>query len=245
MHIFIYIISPFLILGIILFIKKRWIILARGFIQFSIFIISEIAFLCNINVPCSNCPLSFGICPAGTMQRFTQIKGFTMYISVILIGIIGFLFGSTLCGWACPIGFIQDLLNVSPIKNQKLSNKLKHFRYVSLFLCILIIFIELNYEFFSNRGLGVFNLYIISACILFLLVALFVKRPFCRFLCPLGLIYGKFNERGLLKVYLDKKKCSGCLECAKVCVVELNPISEVNNDLCVKCFNCKKVCPQK
>lgn len=242
MHIFHYIILSLLIIGVVILIKKRWTIPARGFTQFSLFMISEIAFFCNTNVPCYNCPLSFGICPVGTMQRFTQIKDFTIYITIILIGISGFLFGSIFCGWACPIGFIQDLLNISSVKKIKLSNKFKWIRYPALLVCIFIIFIELNYQFLSKRGLGVFNIYALTAGTLFLLTSLIVKRPFCRFLCSLGLIYGKFNKRSLLKVYLDKKSCKEYLECAKKCIVNLNPIKEVNNDQCAKCFNCRKIC---
>lgn len=245
MYILQYIALFFLIIAIIILIKTRWVIPVRGFTQFTLFAVSEIAFFCNANVPCYNCPMSFGICPAGTMQRFTEIKGFTVYLTIILIGITGIFFGSLFCGWACPIGFLQDLINSSLNKKIKISNKFKWLRYISLLICIFVIFIELNYQFFSKQGLSIFHPYTIITGGLFLLISFVVKRPFCRFVCSIGLIYGKMNKKGLLKVYLDKKKCQGCLKCNKVCITDLKPLNEVNNDLCVKCFNCIKVCPEK
>lgn len=232
----------FAFLGAIALIVKFWIVRARGFTQLALFTLSEFAFACNKGIPCSNCPLSFGICPIGTTQRAAFIPYFPFYITLALIGIIGLVFGTLFCGWACPVGFIQDAFHAFLLKEIRISNKLKLFRYFTLFLTIVLIFLELQYNFFSKKGIGVFNEAVIIGGGLLLTTAIFIKRPFCRILCPLGFIYGKLNKFSLVKVALDKNKCLACGKCDKSCITDLKPIKGVNGELCVKCFNCLTVC---
>lgn len=221
---------------------RGWITLIRGLTQLSIFVAAEFAFICNKGIPCENCLLSFGICPIGTVQRIIFIKHPPFYGILILMGIIGILLGTLTCGWVCPVGFIQDLLNTSRIKKIKLPNNIKMIRYIILAILALAIFLELDSRFFSKRGMTLFNDLAIVSGFLFLFSAFFINRPFCRMLCPIGFVYGKLNKISPIKVVLNR--CKGCGECNKVCVVGIKPVNEVNSDLCVKCFNCHKVCNQ-
>lgn len=241
----IWILLSFVFLGVIRLIVTRWIIPARGFTQLALFTLSEVTFFCNKGLPCSNCPLSFGICPIGTTQRIAFNPYFPFYITFLLIIATGLIFGTLFCGWACPVGFIQDIFNAPRLKEIKVDNKWKSVRYLSLLLGLMAIFLELRFNFLSRRGIGVFNEITIIAGGLLLATAIFIKRPFCRILCPLGLIYGKLNRVSPIKVSLDKNKCLACGECNKVCISELEPIQEVNGDLCAKCFNCLRVCQSK
>jgi len=167
---------------------------------------------------------------------------FPFYITLISVTITGLLFGTLACGWACPVGFIQDIFHAARFKEIKISNKFKIARYLALFLGAFLVFLELRYNFLSRRGIGIFHEATIIGGTLLLATAIFVKRPFCRILCPLGLIYGKFNRTSPVKAALDKNKCSACGECNKVCISDLEPIKEINGDLCTKCFNCVKIC---
>jgi ferredoxin-type protein NapH len=230
-----------ILLAIVLIVRK-WTVPARGFVQLSSFIIGEIAFACNKGATCANCPLSFGFCPVGTTQRIGFIKVFPVYLTLIVIAAIGFIFGTLGCGWACPIGFLQDFLHAGGVREIKISNNLRIIRWLSLLIVVVLFFLELHYGLLSSRGIGVFHEFAIIAGCLFLLTAILVKRPFCRVLCPLGLVYGLMNKISPVKVRLDKDKCTVCLRCAEVCVSSLNPAEEVNTDLCVKCFNCRREC---
>ena len=43
-----------------------------------------------------------------------------------------------------------------------------------------------------------------------ILLSIVVYRPFCRYLCPLGAIYGLFNPVALLRYEVDSDKCIDC-----------------------------------
>jgi len=233
----------FLIVAIL--IAKRWVIPARGFTQLGLFTLGEITFTCNKGVLCSNCPFSFGICPIGTVQRLSFIKSFPFYFTAASIIVTGLVLGTLSCGWACPVGFIQDVLRSCGLSEVKIPNKFKIFRYFTLFLAVLLLFMELRFHFFSSRGIELFNGFVIIGGAILLTMALFIKRPFCRLLCPLGLIYGKLNKLSPIKAVLNLKECVACGKCSKVCINDINPVKEINGDLCAKCFNCVKVCPQR
>ena len=51
---------------------------------------------------------------------------------------------------------------------------------------------------------------ILAACV-------FIYRAFCRFLCPLGAIYGLFARVALIGVRVDAGKCTGCGRCVARC----------------------------
>lgn len=232
----------FLIAGLAKFIKIRWTVPARGYTQLSLLVISEIAFICNKGIACENCPLSFGICPVGTVQRAAFIKQFPLHVLIILIGITGIIFGTFACGWTCPIGFIQDLFTKSsPVKNKiRIPKLIKKGRYLSLIILSVLIYIELQFKYFSNLGINVLNEIVLFGGTILLATAFFLKRPFCKVLCPFGLIYGKLNKLSPIKVRLNK--CSGCEKCYENCITDIKPPSQLNGDLCAKCFNCQVIC---
>lgn len=72
--------------------------------------------------------------------------------------------------------------------------------------------------------------------------AIFVYRLFCRFICPLGAIYGLFNKYSLFGIKLDKSKCIDCGACIKVCKMDIN---HVGDHECIMCGECISACPTK
>ena len=72
--------------------------------------------------------------------------------------------------------------------------------------------------------------------------SVFIFRIFCRFLCPLGAIYGFFCKVALLGVKLDKNKCTDCGLCVSACKMD---IKHVGDHECIQCGECIKVCPTK
>ena len=75
-----------------------------------------------------------------------------------------------------------------------------------------------------------------------LVLSLFFYRPFCRYLCPLGAIYGCFNRASLLK-YRTTAACIDCGKCKTVCPFDIDPSKTPNAAECVRCGKCVDTCP--
>lgn len=73
-----------------------------------------------------------------------------------------------------------------------------------------------------------------------LVACIFIYRSFCRFLCPLGAIYGLFNRISLLGIRLDRPKCVSCGLCHGACPMD---IRQVGDRECISCGACVSVCP--
>ena len=73
----------------------------------------------NVCVPglnCYSCPGAVGACPIGSLQAVVGSWNFKMAYYVIgFLIFIGAIFGRLICGFLCPFGLIQDLLNKSKI----------------------------------------------------------------------------------------------------------------------------------
>ena len=72
--------------------------------------------------------------------------------------------------------------------------------------------------------------------------SVFVFRLFCRFICPLGALYGIFNRFSFFGIKLERSKCIDCGLCLKQCKLD---ISHVGDQECISCGDCINVCPTK
>ena len=70
--------------------------------------------------------------------------------------------------------------------------------------------------------------------------SVFAFRLFCRFLCPLGGLYGLFNKLSLFGIKLEQKKCIDCGKCISHCKLD---IRHVGDQECISCGECIDVCP--
>ena len=79
-------------------------------------------------------------------------------------------------------------------------------------------------------------------------LSVFLYRPFCRYICPLGAIYSLFNKVSLYRYGIDDtacNRCKGCSACAKVCPMGVDPVKDPNSLECIRCGTCAASCPQK
>lgn len=76
----------------------------------------------------------------------------------------------------------------------------------------------------------------------FIVMAIFIYRVFCRFVCPLGALYSLFNKFCLLGIKLEKSKCVDCGRCISKCKMD---IKHVGDRECIQCGECIDVCPTK
>ena len=73
------------------------------------------------------------------------------------------------------------------------------------------------------------------------LACAFCYRTFCRFLCPLGAIYGFFNRFALTLVKVDPDRCNGCGLCVRRCQMD---VKHVGDHECISCGKCMESCAQ-
>ena len=71
-------------------------------------------------------------------------------------------------------------------------------------------------------------------------LCVFAYRAFCRFLCPLGAIYGLFAKLSVLGVKVSPKACIDCGKCVQHCKMD---IRRVGDHECIQCGECIPVCP--
>ena len=210
-----------------------------------------------------------------TLRFSFEMAKYQLGFSVIgFLGIIGSIGGRIVCGWVCPFGLIQETFYKIPTKKIKLKIKLlPYLKYVVLILSVIIFPLLLVDKF--GYGEAYFCRYLCPAgtleagltlpflipslqkligwiyfyklTVLFILIVFFIisKRPFCRFLCPLGAIYSLFNKFSYLKLNINREKCIHCMICEEVCPMELSLEKIPDTTDCIRCFNCVKICPVK
>jgi ferredoxin len=74
------------------------------------------------------------------------------------------------------------------------------------------------------------------------LLNLRVPRFYCRFLCPLGALFGILGRFSLWRVGASEGKCSNCLRCEAHCEGACTPSGEIRINECVLCMNCLNTC---
>jgi polyferredoxin len=230
--------------------------------------------ICAPGLNCYSCPAATTYCAMGSLQqlmaglRFSLENGqyFFGWSVVGSIGIMGGLFGRMICGWACPFGFVQEMLYKIPSKKFGIPNILKYLKFAVLLMMVILL------PFFAvdqfGSGSPWFCKYICPAgtleagipmlilqpnlrntigwlfynklaiMVIFIVWSVLATRPFCRTLCPLGAFYALFSRVKLMKLRLDPVKCTQCKACHSVCPMDVK-FNESPDDIeCISCMRC-------
>ena len=183
----------------------------------------------------------------------------------LIVGVI--LAGGAFCGWICPFGALQDLLDwvrkvlrLPELKvPARLDRILTYGRYLALagILYATISTVKLwfaDYDpyrtIFSLGWLFEFNLaehwpaYVVALVIL--AGSLLIRRFWCRYLCPLGGLISILGNFSLLRIRRSADNCKGCAVCNAPCPVKIDVArakSAVSAD-CIGCLECVEACPR-
>ncbi len=79
--------------------------------------------------------------------------------------------------------------------------------------------------------------------VLILIASVLIYRPFCKYICPLGAIYGLLNRWSFYSMSVDAGSCTHCGACHRVCKMQVNVTEDINSAECIRCGACKTVCP--
>jgi polyferredoxin len=133
------------------------------------------------------------------------------------------LFGRVFCAAVCPLGVLQDLVLIKPLRlPQWLSRALGVIPPIVLGLAVLFAvtgtgFIVCRFDpyvvLFRRSGPG-FMLILAAVAVG---TAVFVGRPYCRFFCPLGVILGALSRWSWFKVSVTPDECVNCSLCEDAC----------------------------
>lgn len=78
---------------------------------------------------------------------------------------------------------------------------------------------------------------------LVIIASIFIYRPFCKYICPLGAFYSLFQKISFLKLKVNKDKCVSCNACSTQCKMNVNVLKNPNSPECIRCGECVKRCP--
>lgn len=99
------------------------------------------------------------------------------------------------CAMHCPMGSLQEIVNLVPIANiriaPKLSKLLSKLRYYILLALLFLMWIGvgfniMDYEIFSAFIVESASTIVLVMAAIFVILSLFIRRPYCRFVCPTG-----------------------------------------------------------
>ncbi len=186
---------------------------------------------------------------------------FLVFFLVLLI--ISIILNRSICAWGCQFGVLQDFIhrlfrNKKDTKN--IVTKYKPPFWVGNTVRILTFTAMVVAAFaFSYDVIGVFDPFKIfnpkaigiGAGIFIGIVAvssIFIYRPFCHFFCPFGLISWLASRLSIIRIRIDREKCTECRVCVAACPSHAMRGIYDGKKLppdCYTCGSCITSCPTK
>jgi polyferredoxin len=79
---------------------------------------------------------------------------------------------------------------------------------------------------------------------LFLAWMVMTRRPFCRWVCPLGALWSPLNPISYFHLQVDQELCTQCHRCQNVCPVDISVFKDPESPACIRCLECVRECPK-
>lgn len=207
------------------------------------------------------------ICPFGAVHNlFTSMRGakakekikiggYSVWQKakyyVLIVILVGALFGANLAGWLDPFsffyrsmaisvfplvnaglrGFFQWMYEVNPIKLSAVTEPI-----YGVLRQYFLAFDQPHY--FWGMLFGILFGVIIA-------LNFFRARFWCRYICPLGGLLGFFGKNPTVRLKIDPAKCNDCSLCVMDCLGGADPQKEDTwkPSECFFCWNCHSGCP--
>ena len=175
------------------------------------------------------------------------------------------LLGRALCGFLCPMGLIQDLMDklrrktriegIAP--NEKLYKALTPIKWCLVFIFLGLCFVGGNFCNFCPAvavspilaGMSA-SLYVSGFLMVFVLIGGFFKRRLFCTVCPLGFLVGLLHKISLFRIKKDCTACTECGACYEACPMGIKTIyterekTDVTDVNCILCGECVRRCPE-
>ena len=162
------------------------------------------------------------------------------------------------CGWLCPFGALQELVNkiarrfkVRQIElSWGLHERLWPIKYIAFLAILAVSLSDMNWAF-RLAEIEPFKTVIILKFmrewqfvlypVLLLAAGLFIERFYCRYLCPLGAALA-IPARLRMFEWLNRRHQCGreCRICNTTCTVQaINPLGQISPNECIYCLRCQ------
>jgi ferredoxin len=166
------------------------------------------------------------ICSVGSIQNVALAlfnDGYTIPLTALLFFLIPLIFaiffGRVFCAGVCPFGAIQELTGFKPVKLPKTVESIMA-AIPFLYLAFSVLFAAMQSEFIICRYdpfVGIFRLdasyTMIVFGVLLLIAGIFINRPYCRYLCPYGVLQNLFSRFSWKHLTITPAECTNCRLC--------------------------------
>jgi polyferredoxin len=200
-----------------------------------------------------------------------------MFLAIFVPSLIG---RKLFCGWVCPLGAFQELVNKVPFKykwkqfNFTAFNAVRFSLLIMFFLTFFAVrsqILDLGTEAGATAGDGLWTMYsafslydpinyfeflhwavdlrLIVMMALLVIVSLFIYRPFCYGVCPIGALAWLAEKIAPGRIRIDRAKCTECglcedeSPCPTIRPLRLGQAKVLPD--CTSCGECIRSCPEK
>jgi len=213
-------------------------------------------------------PSVHALCPYGALESLYSLIGSGTFIQKIYSGtvilflitiVIALLFRRSFCGLICPFGALQEFFGLFGKKLFKkkfemprmFDNYLRYLKYVILLITIYYAWKTAGlwmspydpWAAYAHLSEGISSLIsenLVGFILLIVTVigSILYDRFFCKYLCPMGALYGIISKISAHKIVRNENKCINCNLCTKNCPMNID-VAKSNNITSSECINCQ------
>jgi len=221
-------------------------------------------------------PSIHALCPYGGLETLYSIVFGGTFLQKIFSGtmillaitlLLAVIFRRSFCGLICPFGALQELLGMIGkkifrkrfIMPRRIDKPLRYLKYVVLVVTIYFAWKTAGlwidpydpWAAYGHASAGFTSLtteYLIGTItlVVVLIGSMLYDRFFCKYLCPMGAVYGIISKISPSKIVRDKDVCINCNLCSKSCPMNIDvaKADRVTSAECISCQSCVLSCPK-